>query len=148
MNRNSKGRAWYDKIYRKLASQGNVSSGLDSVKDEPEKLREEQMEGDGFKEKLSDSVLIDEKLEEYSDCDRTATTSRSHTDPVSSQSTHQTPESFRTPITCDDDTFVSVSGISRDVSNLIPFATETPASPVQEKMANTRSFSNNSVKGL
>ncbi|CAD5318661.1 unnamed protein product [Arabidopsis thaliana] len=33
------------------------------------------MEGDGFKEKLSDSVLIDEKLEEYSDCDQTSTTS-------------------------------------------------------------------------
>ncbi|KAL9299629.1 hypothetical protein AtNW77_Chr2g0233901 [Arabidopsis thaliana] len=57
------------------------------------------MEGDGFKEKLSDSVLIDEKLEEYSDCDQTSTTSRSHRDPISSQSTHLTPESFRTPIT-------------------------------------------------
>lgn len=132
----------------KVSLESSDSSGLDSVKDEPEKLTEEQMEGERFKEKLSDSVLIDEKLEEYSDCDQTATTSPCPKDPVSSQSTHRSPESFVTAITCDDDTFVSVSGISRGVSNLIPFATETQASPVQDKVASTRSYSSNSMKGL
>ncbi|XP_023633060.1 uncharacterized protein LOC17896951 isoform X2 [Capsella rubella] len=156
MSRDSKGRAWYDKFYRKLetilvevdsfASQGKVSfdySGLDSVKDDPEKLTEEQMEGDSFKEKLSDSVLIDEKLEDH--CDQTASTSLCHKDPIS-QSTHRSPESFMTVLTCNDDTFVSPSGIYTGVSHLIPPTTEIQAAHVEDRVVNTRSFSSNSMK--
>lgn len=125
--------------------------GLDFVKDEPEKLTDEKMEGDSLKEKLSDSVLIDEKmlsssslLEEHNDCNRTVVTSLCR----ESQSTHRSPESFMTAITCNDDTFVSPSGISTGVSNLIPFATEIQAAPVQDKVANTRCFSSYSMKGM
>ncbi|XP_010459381.1 PREDICTED: uncharacterized protein LOC104740475 [Camelina sativa] len=144
MSRDSKGRAWYGKVYRRLetilvdvdsfVSQGKVSlESNDSVKDEPE----EPMEG----EKLSDSVLIDDKFEELCDDDQTAGTSLCHKDPISSPASQS-----MTVITCNDDTFVSPSGISTGVPNLIPFATEIQATPVQDSVANTRSFSSNSMK--
>lgn len=119
---------------------------------------EGQMEGDSLKEKLSDSVLIDKQmlsssllLEEHNECNQTVATTLCLEKRISSQetqSTHCFPEIFGTATTCNDDTFVSPSGISTGSSNLIPLAAEIRAVPVQDKMANTRSFSSNSMKGL
>ncbi|XP_010476942.1 PREDICTED: uncharacterized protein LOC104756110 isoform X2 [Camelina sativa] len=92
-------------------------------------------------EKLADSVLIDEKFEELCDDDQTAGTSLCHKDPISSRASQS-----MTGITCNDDAFVSLSGISTGVSNITPFATEIQATPVQDSVANTRSFSSNSMK--
>ncbi|XP_010498150.1 PREDICTED: uncharacterized protein LOC104775889 [Camelina sativa] len=129
-----------------FVSQGKVSlESNDSVKDEP---AEEPMDGDSsLKEKLSDSVFIDEEFEELCDDDQTAGTSLCHKDPISSPASHRSPDSFMTTvIPCNDDTFVSPSGISTGVPNLIPFATEIQATPVQDSVANTTSFSSNSMK--
>ncbi|KAG2257063.1 hypothetical protein Bca4012_094227 [Brassica carinata] len=121
MNTESKGRAWYGKIYRKLetilvevdslAAQGKVSSsssdppGLD---DEPEKLKE------------------DHRLRtEQDDCDQKATTSGCRKDPKSSQ------------VCNDDDAFVFPPGNCTGDSNL--------AAPAHDKVTNMKSFSSNSM---
>ncbi|CAH2037097.1 unnamed protein product [Thlaspi arvense] len=139
MNTESKGRAWYGKIYRKLetilvevdslASQGKVSlssndpPGSDSVRDEPDKL-----------------------TEEHSDCNQKATTSLCRNDPISSQASHHSPEGFMTATACNDDTFVSPSGIPTGDSNLTPLATEIQAVPAHDKVANIGSFCSTSIK--
>ncbi|VVA91700.1 unnamed protein product [Arabis nemorensis] len=199
MNTESKGRAWYDKFYRKLetilveldglASQVKVSSkssdppGLDSVSNGLEKLAEDhcsgtfdleqrnnglplqeckspsglpsdqkfdilqnvRLEGDSCKEtdekKLSNSLL----REGHNDCNQRVATSLCREEPISSQSTHRSPESFMTTIACNDDTFVSPSMISTGNPNLIQLATEIQAVPVPDKVANIGSFSTNSM---
>ncbi|EOA14717.1 hypothetical protein CARUB_v10028004mg, partial [Capsella rubella] len=84
MSRDSKGRAWYDKFYRKLETI--------------------LVEVDSFASQLYDYI------------------------------------------TCNDDTFVSPSGIYTGVSHLIPSTTEIQAAHVEDRVASTRSFSSNSMK--
>ncbi|KAL1224077.1 hypothetical protein V5N11_031224 [Cardamine amara subsp. amara] len=155
----------------KASLESSDPSGLDFVKDETEELREDHCKSScelpldqkfdisqngRLKEKLSDSVLIDKQmlsssllLEDHNECNETVATSLCQEKRISSQeslSTHRFLESFVAATACNDDTFVSPSGISTGASNLIPLAAEIQAVPLQDKLANTRSFSSNSIK--
>ncbi|KFK42315.1 hypothetical protein AALP_AA2G240000, partial [Arabis alpina] len=151
-------------------SKSSDPPGLDSVRDQLEKLAEDhcsgtfdteqrnkglplqkckspfdvlqnvRLEGDSFKEKLSDSTLTDEKKLSNSLCREEPISSQA------SQSTHRSPESIMTAIACNDDTFVSPSRISTGNPNLIQLATEIQAVPVQDKVANMESFCCNSMQ--
>ncbi|KAJ0247883.1 Transmembrane protein [Hirschfeldia incana] len=128
MNTDSKGRGWYGKIYRKLetilvevdslAAQGKVSL---SSSDSPglDSLRDDEQE------KLKEDHC---SRAEQGDCTQKATNSLCRNDPKSSQACN------------DNDAFVSPSGNCTGDST-----TEAQAAPGHDKMANMRSFSNNSM---
>uniref|UniRef100_A0A1J3ERN8 Uncharacterized protein n=1 Tax=Noccaea caerulescens TaxID=107243 RepID=A0A1J3ERN8_NOCCA len=128
MNTDSKGRAWYNKIYHKfetilvevdnLASQSKVShetekrkedrcSGNFDLEQHDSGTALEQKEGDSLKDKSSGSMLTDETLEEHTDCNQTVTTDCNQTVTTSQacQSTHRSPESLMTATAFNQDEF-------------------------------------------
>ncbi|CAN8304874.1 unnamed protein product [Cochlearia groenlandica] len=146
MNRESKGRAWYDKIYRKFET---ILVEIDTSASSQDKATLESNEQERFSEDLcsyafnmNDRIDLSPRcnspcdsslLEEHSrDCNQKVATLLCREQPISSQA--------------NDDTFVSPSRVSTGDLNLISLPTEIQGTPGQDKVANIRAFTSNTMK--